>query len=75
MSLLDLLPGPFPTGVMVGLTLWKIPEGDPVWDSAGRSGRSPSALTLRPRQAAAARTGFDPSHGFCQWLFAVVPGM
>ncbi|OWK51773.1 Promotilin [Lonchura striata] len=29
MSLLDLLPGPFPTGVMVGLTLWKIPEGDP----------------------------------------------
>lgn len=26
MSLLDLLPGPFPTGVMVGLTLWKIPE-------------------------------------------------
>ncbi|KAM7032864.1 promotilin [Acridotheres tristis] len=27
MSLLDLLPGPFPTGVMVGLTLWKIPEG------------------------------------------------
>lgn len=29
MSLLDLLPGAFPTGVMVGLTLWKIPEGDP----------------------------------------------
>lgn len=29
MSLLDLLPGPFPTGVMGGLTLWKIPEGDP----------------------------------------------
>lgn len=29
MSLLDLLPGPFPTGVMVGLMLWKIPERDP----------------------------------------------
>lgn len=28
-SLLDLLPGLFPTGVMVGLTLWKIREGDP----------------------------------------------